>query len=302
MAPPFEYKLAIETLHELRKSGERKSELVISLGGRLIREGYIGKLGDDVWSVYEQIFVAALDHREEALAKTCLENLEKRFPNSPRVKILEGMKLEAEEKLDDALKLYDEILEEDDSNIAATKRRIAIFKAKGQDQQAMEALSHYLDAFYNDAEAWLELSSLYLNYHLYKQAGFCLEELILLQPQNHLYHLKYAEILYTCDNIDNITLALKEFCRVVELCEDHVRALYGIKLVFNLSSVSIISFSTNFCVCIYQCTSRLLSVRTSSIDVKTISELNSLASERISKVYSKGNNNNNNSDEIPNCS
>jgi len=131
----------------------------------------------------------------------------------------------------------------------------------------MDALSQYLDAFYNDAESWLELSSLYLSYHLYKQAGFCLEELILLQPQNHLYHLKYAEILYTSDNITNITLALKEFCRVVELCEDHVRALYGIKL----------------------CTSRLL-LPSLSIDVKTISDLNSLANERLSKVYSKDNN------------
>ena len=62
----------------------------------------------------------------------------------------------------------------------------------------------------------------------YQQAGFCLEELILLQPQNHFYHLKYAEILYTSDNF---TVALKEFCRVVELCEDNVRALCGIKLV-----------------------------------------------------------------------
>lgn len=71
----------------------------------------------------------------------------------------------------------------------------------------------------------------------YQQAGFCLEELILLQPQNHFYHLKYAEILYTCDNI---TVALKEFCRVVELCEENVRALCGIKLVFIISSCQLL--------------------------------------------------------------
>lgn len=50
----------------------------------------------------------------------------------------------------------------------------------------------------------------------------------MLQPQNHIFHLKYAEILYTQENIP---LALKQFCRVVELCKDHVRGLYGIKLV-----------------------------------------------------------------------
>jgi len=197
------------------------------------------------------------------------------------------MKLEAEGKLDDALELYGEILKDDDSNIAALKRRIAVYKAKGQDQQAIEALTQYLDAFYNDAESWLELSALYLNYHLYQQAGFCLEELILLQPQNHFYHLKYAEILYTSDNI---TVALKEFCRVVELCEDNVRALCGIKL----------------------CTSRLLNLPINaitssassstnspfSLDMKTISDLNTLAVERLSIIYSKNQRSGNSANEI----
>lgn len=55
-----------------------------------------------------------------------------------------------------------------------------------------------------------------------------MEEVLMLQPQNHIFHLKYAEILYTQDNIQ---LAMKQFCRVVELCRDHVRGLYGIKMV-----------------------------------------------------------------------
>lgn len=55
-----------------------------------------------------------------------------------------------------------------------------------------------------------------------------MEEVLMLQPQNHIFHLKYAEILYTQDSIQ---LALKQFCRVVELCRDHVRGLYGIKMV-----------------------------------------------------------------------
>ncbi|CAG8554487.1 15146_t:CDS:2 [Cetraspora pellucida] len=271
---PFDYLRAIETLHELRKSGERKSDLVVSLGERLLRD-YTRKLGDEIWPIYEQVFISALDQGNDALAKTCFEKLEKRFPGSPRVKILEGMKLEAEDKLDEALRLYDEILEKDDSNIAASKRRIAVFKAKGQYQQAMEALTKYLDDFYNDTEGWLELSDLYLKFHSYKQAAFCLEELVLLQPQNHFYHLKFAEILYTNDTTDSINLALKHFCRAVVLCEDHVRALYGIKL----------------------CTTRLLNLPInnpiSSIDKKSDfnTDLNALAIERLSKIYSVNSNN-----------
>lgn len=54
---------------------------------------------------------------QRMFSKTCMERLEKRFPKSPRVKILQGMKLEAADRLDEALELYDEILKNDDSNI-----------------------------------------------------------------------------------------------------------------------------------------------------------------------------------------
>lgn len=71
-----------------------------------------------------------------------------------------------------------------------------------------------------------------------------MEEVLMLQPQNHIFHLRYAEILYTQDNIQ---LALKQFCRVVELCKDHVRGLYGMKLV----SVSYLFFSSLSSLLIY---------------------------------------------------
>ncbi|KAF8942634.1 hypothetical protein BGZ52_012384 [Haplosporangium bisporale] len=94
-----------------------------------------------------------------------------------------------------------------------------------------------------------------------------MEEVLMLQPQNHIFHLRYAEILYTQDNVQ---LALKQFCRVVELCKDHVRGLYGIKL----------------------CTSRLLksspskdAAATSQEDLKAI---DLLATERLLAVYSAG--------------
>jgi hypothetical protein len=47
MMVSFDYKTAVTTLHELRKSGERKSDLVVTLGENLIHQGYAGKLGDE---------------------------------------------------------------------------------------------------------------------------------------------------------------------------------------------------------------------------------------------------------------
>jgi hypothetical protein len=47
MMVSFDYNSAVTTLHELRKSGERKSDLVVTLGENLIQQGYAGKLGDE---------------------------------------------------------------------------------------------------------------------------------------------------------------------------------------------------------------------------------------------------------------
>ncbi|KAF6029582.1 EMC2 [Bugula neritina] len=44
-----------------------------------------------------------------------------------------------------------------------------------------------------DFEGWMELSELYLSQADYEKAAFCVEELILNNPNNHLFHQRYAE-------------------------------------------------------------------------------------------------------------
>ncbi|KAJ2789271.1 tetratricopeptide repeat domain-containing protein, partial [Coemansia linderi] len=116
------------------------------------------------------------------------------------------------------------MLDKDPTNVLASKRLIAILKSQGQTSLAISELVTYLDTHGNDFEAWIELSHLYLAQHMYSQAAFCLEEVILLQPANHFFHLQYAELQYTMGNLD---LALKEYLRVVELSTDNVRGFYG---------------------------------------------------------------------------
>lgn len=48
-----------------------------------------------------------------------------------------------------------------------------------------------------DQDAWNELCDLYLLEQEYAKAAFCMEELILQNPHNHLFHLRFAEIKYT---------------------------------------------------------------------------------------------------------
>lgn len=64
----------------------------------------------------------------------------------------------------------------------------------------METLDKRVTAcfrFMVDQEAWQELCDLYLIEQDYAKAAFCLEELILHNPHNHLLHQRLAEIKYT---------------------------------------------------------------------------------------------------------
>lgn len=138
------------------------------------------------------------------------------------------MRYEAQGLLDEAQEVYDSILKEDETNLLASKRQIALLKARRKDHELMEALTSYLDTYYDDCEAWLELCEVYASKYMYEQAAFCCQEMILLQPSNHIFYLKYAEICYTMNQYE---MALKYYCKVLELCTDHVRALYGLHLV-----------------------------------------------------------------------
>ncbi|KAG9062008.1 ER membrane complex subunit 2 [Linnemannia hyalina] len=218
---------AAKVLQDLRASAERKPDVVVRLGKPLIDSGAVLKLDADAWLVYEQVAIAALDMGDDALALKCIQALETKFPGSPRVRRLQGMQLEASGKLAEAGLIYKAILEEDETNVLASKRQVMLLRAMGLPSEAISALVKYLDINYTDFEGWLQLADLYLDELMYAQAAFCMEEVLMLQPQNHIFHLKYAEILYTQDNFQ---LALKQFCRVVELCRDHVRGLYGIKM------------------------------------------------------------------------
>ncbi|KAJ2629043.1 tetratricopeptide repeat domain-containing protein [Coemansia sp. RSA 1694] len=218
---------SLALLAEIRQSSERRSFEVLKLAEPLMLKGSVSQAGDDAWLVYEQILLAALDEGEIALAQSVLFLLDTRFNGSQRVKRLSGLVKEALGQSDEAHALYTEMLDKDATNVLASKRLIALLKAQGHIQQAIKELVTYLDTHGNDFEAWLELAHLYLAQHMYPQAAFCLEEVILQQPANHYFHLHYAELQYTMGHLD---VALKEYLRVVELSTDNVRGFYGVKL------------------------------------------------------------------------
>jgi len=179
---------------------------------------------------------------DEQSARICLEGLTKRFGESnERIMAFRGMLQEAtaddDAALQRVLKEYETILAKDRSNMPVTKRRIALLKSLGKTVEAIGALNALLDASPTDAEAWAELSDLYMSQGLYQQAVFALEEVLLIIPNAWNIHAKLGELLYItagegkdANAEKNLAKSLRRFCRSIELCDDYLRGYYGLKL------------------------------------------------------------------------
>ena len=182
----------------------------------------------------EQVCIAAIDLHDNELIKDCLTQLETQFPNSSRVKRLKIMaKLELRERFDDALQMYDQMIKKDESNSLLYKRKIAILLAERRISDAIKELCEYLKKFMNDQEGWLQLADLYVDEQEYTKAAFCVEELLLANPHNHLYHERYASIQYTINTPESLELARSYFSQALRLNPNNLRALYGLLLSAN---------------------------------------------------------------------
>ncbi|EEB17578.1 conserved hypothetical protein [Pediculus humanus corporis] len=220
---------ARDLLRQWREENVRKSRDIVHLWEHvLVHKEH--KLGDERFIILEQVCIAAADVNRIDLIDQCLISLHNEFPGSLRVKRLQVLKLELSEKYDEALKFLDELCKIDETNPAPRKKRVAIFKSKGNIHEAIRELTEYLKKFMSDEEAWQELSELYLLEQDYAKAAFCIEEVILINPHNHLYHQRFADIKYTQGGYDNLEIARSHYCLAIKLSPNNIRALYGLFL------------------------------------------------------------------------
>ncbi|KAK8605198.1 hypothetical protein V6N13_082649 [Hibiscus sabdariffa] len=223
---------AWEYLCLARKLKVRRPENVLKYGLSILNDSKKrSALGPEEWTLYEQVAIAAMDCQCLDVAKDCIKVLRKKFPESKRVGRLEGMLLEAKGLWGEAEKAYSSLLEDNALDQVIHKRRVAMAKAQGNISAAIEWLNKYLEIFMADHDAWRELAEIYVSLQMYKQAAFCYEELILSQPTVPLYHLAYADVLYTLGGLENLQTAKKYYASTIDLTGGkNTRALLGICL------------------------------------------------------------------------
>eukprot|EP01116_Phalansterium_solitarium_P021770 TRINITY_DN6916_c0_g1_i1.p2 TRINITY_DN6916_c0_g1~~TRINITY_DN6916_c0_g1_i1.p2 ORF type:complete len:295 (+),score=37.95 TRINITY_DN6916_c0_g1_i1:84-968(+) len=218
---------SIRTAFRLLKQHRfRRPDLVVSHAYQLLRSGSdLTEL--ELWDLTEQVFIAAIDVRDDLLSKDLMARMRAKFGHkSLRVRRLAGMQLEASRNFSEAEQIYADILKEDPANSFVMKRQIAIRKAVGDLPAAVKALNEYLKIFMADSDAWQELAELYIEQQNHKLAAFCYEELIMAAPQNFHLYSKYGEIRYTMGGYENLKIARKYFAQAVEMSgTKHVRSL-----------------------------------------------------------------------------
>ncbi|CAN6286186.1 unnamed protein product, partial [Urochloa humidicola] len=236
---------AWEYLCLARRLRARRPAHVLRVGLSILNDASArSRLASEQWTLYEQVAVAAMDCQRLDVAKDCVGVLSKQFPGSSRVARLEGLLFEAKGEWAEAERSYALILENNPFDQIVHKRKIAIAKAKGDMSLAVDYLNKYLE--------------------LYKQAAFCYEELILAHPTIPLYHIAYAEVLYTMGGLENLQTAKRYYASTIQLTGGkNTRALFGVCL----------------------CTSAINQLTKGRNKEEEGSELQSLAAEALLKNY-----------------
>ena len=121
---------AREYLRVLREDNVRSSDDVVDIYDAFIRDCNPNDLGDERWMILEQVVVAGFDTHRIDIVDICLRELSTMFDteSSLRMRRLFAMKMEMQEEFEAALEILNSIIDEDDSNSQARKRKIAILK------------------------------------------------------------------------------------------------------------------------------------------------------------------------------
>ncbi|KAJ7873614.1 hypothetical protein B0H14DRAFT_2569631 [Mycena olivaceomarginata] len=147
------------------------------------------------WVGLEQFFIASVDVGRLDVADS-LKQLADRFPESPRVDVVAGIRLEVTESPDVLLQYYTQLLDADSAN-------------------ALELADIYTTC--NRYVSFCLSTLKYLNQYnpRYILAFQALLHVLLVALQNPFYALQFAETAYTASDL---SLALKTFPVVVDMC------------------------------------------------------------------------------------
>lgn len=189
-------------------------------------------LGENVYTVLEAIFHAAIENKRWHIARKAEQLLHDVFDKDPKImrnnySMSSSLGLKSK-----ALAQFKQLHEENLLDQDTRKRKIALLRSTDNIKDYVNELNNYIDIYPLDKEAWLELADVYMEYLNYEKALYCYEEVLILDPESLNNMMRIGELYYTIGNQpENLVMARKYFSFILSVDEKNYRASQNLKLV-----------------------------------------------------------------------
>jgi tetratricopeptide (TPR) repeat protein len=185
----------------------------------------------------EKLFYLTLELKLIQIAKTILAEFLEFFGKEAKIRRMEAQLAEIEDT-QRAHEYYKRLIISNQDDRVSVKRYIGLLKSSfsisPEDlKKLIEMWNEYLKIYMDDHEAWYELSDIYLLACNYTKAVYCLEEVLLHQPNNFYIYTKLGDILCTMNNSEAAVSAVKYYSQSI-LIKPTPRAFWGIIAAINI--------------------------------------------------------------------
>ena len=205
-----------------------QSELVLRLAITLFSKNN-GLLSENPFQHLNEIMRASSDLYNMSTSRRIIKILNTKFKENPKVfecHIKNLLKASANTQADSFL---NHLLEKDLKNEKFNHLKLAYYKKNMTQEEYIDKLIQYLLVNFTDDKVWLELVEMYEVNLDFDKAIFCMEEILLLRPNDARIYIKLAELYFTLGSLPKFEIAKKYFCYVLIHQDDNLRALYGLK-------------------------------------------------------------------------
>jgi tetratricopeptide (TPR) repeat protein len=203
-------------------------------------------LGFEKYFYLEKFYFCALELKLIDVARKTLREFKQEFGNEPKIRRMEAQLLEIDNPpqnsnidfLTLALESYKTLMKFNQEDRSSIKKYLSFIKLKF-DFEGLKTYcdlwNEYLKVYMDDYEAWYELSDVYIQTGNFNKAIYCLEEVLLHQPNNFKIYIKIGDIFNSLNNCESAVLAIKYYSQSI-LIKPTPRAFWGIVYSINIYS------------------------------------------------------------------
>ena len=202
--------------------------------------------GEELYAIYEQCLLAALDCGKKSTADECYKQLQSKFgSSSTRVQKLKGLIYESCGDWKKAKELYAKILLELPMDGFVVKRMVAMCKSTGDYKSAIDVLEKtetykdedgqgvkFLQVHSTHEPVYRELSSLHFEVGNLESAIYYAELATLFNPLDHQLLNRLAELCYSYKNYEKSVTLYSHSLRLLDTSHN-CRAAYGLLAATN---------------------------------------------------------------------